>query len=271
MIVRRLFACLVAAFIALGGLVVPAQADTTQDPYSQPGVHLVNGRYWKTECSNYSASVIRCTTNIYGTKVFLQSGRWFKQNDWVFNNLTYLPSPRTMWAGNPLGSSGKWTAADGRQWESECDSPATGRGACRQYVQAGVASEVGGVVTQKELRVFNSLVKFETTNVPWVRAIPAAAPARSDVPVLSAAVGLTAKPAPVAATPKPTQSAAPKPTQTRYSPNGWDCPANAPIKGNASSMIYHVPRGAFYDRTNPEECFTTEAAARAAGYRASKR
>ena len=36
-------------------------------------------------------------------------------------------------------------------------------------------------------------------------------------------------------------------------------------------MIYHVPGGEFYDRTNPEKCFATEAAARAAGYRASKR
>ncbi|MGQ2914789.1 cell wall-binding repeat-containing protein [Microbacterium aurantiacum] len=49
------------------------------------------------------------------------------------------------------------------------------------------------------------------------------------------------------------------------------CPSWAPIKGNASSMIYHVPGGQFYARTNPEECFTTEAAARSAGYRKSQR
>ncbi|MFT4231526.1 MAG: hypothetical protein QM606_01940 [Leucobacter sp.] len=51
----------------------------------------------------------------------------------------------------------------------------------------------------------------------------------------------------------------------------WSCPSWAPIKGNASSMIYHVPGGAYYQRTKPEECFTTEAAAQAAGYRRSKR
>lgn len=50
----------------------------------------------------------------------------------------------------------------------------------------------------------------------------------------------------------------------------WNCPAWAPIKGNASSMIYHVPGGAYYTRTNPEECFRTESAAVAAGYRKSK-
>ena len=53
--------------------------------------------------------------------------------------------------------------------------------------------------------------------------------------------------------------------------SSWNCPTWAPIKGNASSMIYHVPGGAYYSRTKPEECFTTESAARQAGYRASKR
>ena len=56
-----------------------------------------------------------------------------------------------------------------------------------------------------------------------------------------------------------------------YSDSNWNCPKGYPIKGNSSSMIYHVPSGSFYDRTNPEACFASEAAARAKGYRASKR
>ncbi|WP_052460570.1 cell wall-binding repeat-containing protein [Microbacterium gorillae] len=61
-------------------------------------------------------------------------------------------------------------------------------------------------------------------------------------------------------------------TPDRTSPlPDWSCPSWAPIKGNADSMLYHVPGGAFYDRTKPEECFATEAAARAAGYTRSKR
>jgi len=55
------------------------------------------------------------------------------------------------------------------------------------------------------------------------------------------------------------------------SPLGNDCPPQAPIKGNQSSGIYHVPSGQFYARTNPEECFASEADASAAGYRKSKR
>ncbi len=49
-----------------------------------------------------------------------------------------------------------------------------------------------------------------------------------------------------------------------------ECVEGYPIKGNASSMIYHGPGSSSYDRTIPEMCFATEEAAEAAGYRASK-
>ncbi|MFD6053092.1 cell wall-binding repeat-containing protein [Agromyces sp. NPDC060279] len=52
--------------------------------------------------------------------------------------------------------------------------------------------------------------------------------------------------------------------------DAWNCPSWAPIKGNAQSGIYHVPSGQYYSRTKPEECFASEAAAKAAGYRKSK-
>ncbi len=53
-----------------------------------------------------------------------------------------------------------------------------------------------------------------------------------------------------------------------YAPaSTYDCPAKAPIKGNESSMIYHVPASPWYDATTPEQCFATEAGAQAAGYR----
>lgn len=46
------------------------------------------------------------------------------------------------------------------------------------------------------------------------------------------------------------------------------------IKGNISTngkKIYHVPGGSFYNRVNPEQCFLTEAEARAAGFVKSSR
>lgn len=49
-----------------------------------------------------------------------------------------------------------------------------------------------------------------------------------------------------------------------------DCPDGYPIKGNASSNIYHLPGQSSYDKTIPEICFAAEDDASAAGYRASK-
>ncbi|WP_249935140.1 cell wall-binding repeat-containing protein [Mobiluncus mulieris] len=72
----------------------------------------------------------------------------------------------------------------------------------------------------------------------------------------------------------PSKSPQPSPTTAPSAPNaptGGVCPAHAPIKGNANSMIYHMPGQRFYNRTIPEACFATESDARAAGYRKAKR
>ena len=60
-----------------------------------------------------------------------------------------------------------------------------------------------------------------------------------------------------------------KPART-YSGQG---PNGETIKGNINKgkKIYHVPGGAYYDRTDPEEWFFTEEEAQAAGYRPSSR
>ena len=49
-----------------------------------------------------------------------------------------------------------------------------------------------------------------------------------------------------------------------------ECPADYPIKGNASSSIFHEPGSGSYGRTIPEFCFNSVQAAEAAGYRASR-
>ena len=62
-------------------------------------------------------------------------------------------------------------------------------------------------------------------------------------------------------------------TLTSYPPSSRSsCPSNAPIKGNRgdTEWIYHQPGQQYYDVTNPEECFASDAAAVAAGYRAAK-
>jgi NAD(P) transhydrogenase subunit alpha len=48
------------------------------------------------------------------------------------------------------------------------------------------------------------------------------------------------------------------------------CPEGFPIKGNASSRIYHEPESASYAQTIAEYCFASTTAAEEAGYRASR-
>jgi hypothetical protein len=49
------------------------------------------------------------------------------------------------------------------------------------------------------------------------------------------------------------------------------CPPEFPIKGNATSRIYHLPGGPTYEATIPEFCFANEEAAVGLGYRPRKR
>jgi hypothetical protein len=74
---------------------------------------------------------------------------------------------------------------------------------------------------------------------------------------------------------QPAPAPAAPPAQTTGSgvaaPLGVDCPSSHPVKGNRSSMIYHVPGGGFYSATRPEQCFAQPSDAEAAGYRRSQR
>ncbi len=49
------------------------------------------------------------------------------------------------------------------------------------------------------------------------------------------------------------------------------CPDKFPIKGNATSRIYHLPGQSSYEVTIPEICFATEDDAQAAGFRPRRR
>lgn len=122
----------------------PAAADTGNGAwvYSTPGSHSVNGREWRTSCEQYSTTVFRCRTDILARTVVVSGGRYVERNSYVFNNLTYLASPRKNWAGNPLAQNKEWTADDGRRWRTECDTAITGSDACRSYTWSSHISSV---------------------------------------------------------------------------------------------------------------------------------
>lgn len=157
--------------------------------YTQPGDHFVNGRYWRTKCEMYSSSVVRCSTEIFGTKVITYKGKYYTHNGWSFNNLTYLPSPRTMWTGNPLAANGveggslQWTAADGRQWKVECDTATTGRNACRAYTMSTVVGYTGGAFRVETKYVLNNIVMFSTSTLAHQQTPFPPAPPVPNMPV----------------------------------------------------------------------------------------
>lgn len=140
----------------------------TTDPsvniYLTEGYHTVNGRQWHTDCEPYSQTQ-RCTTQIWGTQIKAVGSTYVKTNSWTFNNLTYAPSPRSLWAGNPLGGNGvvnadvRWVDG-GRSWRTECDTATTGRNGCRSYVMATIIEEVGGSYRTVTREVFNNMVLF---------------------------------------------------------------------------------------------------------------
>lgn len=132
--------------------------------YVTEGQHSVGGRAWRTTCEPYSATK-RCRTEIWATTVRTDGGSHERSEGWVFNNLTYVESPREMWKGNPLGATGEWTAEDGRKWRTECDTAATGSNGCRSYTWAtsisAKARPSGGYdfVTTNDW-MFNNIVRF---------------------------------------------------------------------------------------------------------------
>lgn len=118
----------------------PVKPTYPKTVYNTPGYQTVNGRQWYTTCEKYSQTT-RCTANIKATKVKSVGGRFVATTDFVFNNLTYLPAPKALWKGNPLGNPTEWTATNGRKWKTECNTPVTGNG-CRSYIWAKVIENV---------------------------------------------------------------------------------------------------------------------------------
>lgn len=174
---RKLFATSVAAIVAMASGVLVAHADSTPTVYNTPGGQISAGRLWNTTCEKYSSNVVRCRTDIWATTVTYGNGRFVKKTGWVFNNLSYLPSPRSTWAGNNLARNNPRWNSGGKIWKTECDNSTTGRGGCRSYVWTkkviAVKSGSGYVYRNNEQWVFNNLVLFSSTTVPAVDKVPA--------------------------------------------------------------------------------------------------
>lgn len=126
--------------------------------YTVPGDHTVGGRLWRTTCEPYSHTT-RCRSEIWANSVVPDGDTYRHQQGWTFNSLTYLWSEREKWAGNPLATTGTWRSG-GELWRTDCDSAATGRGACRTWVWRPTVKKVDGEFRVTTEWVFNNQVLF---------------------------------------------------------------------------------------------------------------
>lgn len=92
--------------------------------------------------------------------------------------------------------------------------------------------------------------------------------------------GSGAAPTPTAPPPTPSPASAPPKAEAAGGDRApaWvepdadgGCPEGYPVKAKKSSDIFHVPGGASYDRTVPDRCYASGAAAEADGLRQAKR
>lgn len=122
---------------------------------------------------------------------------------------------------------------------------------------------------------------------PLAASTPAAVQVPKPAKVVKKAAARKAAPAKVTGSPKATGSAKatgstePDPVRARVrkarrerswvEPFGTDAPTSHPVKAKLSSMLYHLPGMAFYDRTRPDRCYVDSGAAEADGFIRAKR
>ena len=136
------------------------------------------------------------------------------------------------------------------------------------------------LVTPAELNAYdvlcNEYIVFTEATLPASATAPKAKPARQTEQAEVQAFADVGETDADGAADEPEDASGPSEAGTGPVPSEWSGsvaaladgsqPEGYPIKGNADSMLYHVPGSAFYDRTEAEFWFDTEASAEAAGF-----
>ena len=156
------------------------------------------------------------------------------------------------------------------------------------FAQAQAEARAAAAKAQQEREARLSASKSKPAEAAPAEAAPAEEPAAEAAPAEAAPAEeppAEAAPAEEPAAEEPAAEAAPAEAAPAEEPAAEAAPAEAPhgdgshgpladdampegfpIKGNAGSMLYHVPGSSFYERTKAEVWFATEAAAEAAGF-----
>jgi len=189
---------------------------------------------------------------------------------------------RTNFANDPLNL--KASTADANQSKGDGDAatwlPANRAFRC-EYVatQIDVKAKYRLWVTTGERDAMSRILSGCTGNVPTLAPVPALTKGTQDVAPEGSGAGTGGGLGSGSSGTGGSDSSSGSNAGSGANPSAADpgvapetkttCPASAPIKGNQGSRgwIYHLPTGAAYKMTHPEQCFATEAGAVAAGYR----
>jgi len=170
---RRLPVLLLTLGLLLGlTAVTPAPAIADEPASAGEWREYTSGdRQWREKCELYSSTVTRCRVEIWATNATWDGRRFSVKDRWTFNNLTYKPSARKQWLGNPLATPGEHTI-QGRRWKTECDTAWTGGNGCRSMMLVFVPHYDGKRYVNKIKWVFNNTVQF----IPGTGALPTGSP-----------------------------------------------------------------------------------------------
>ena len=155
--------------------------------------------------------------------------------------------------------AGKGTGA------SEPAAP-TRRSAAKKAPAPAKAAKPAAVKRVTTAKSAPRVTKAEPVRSP---ARPSPAPAKTTRKVTKAA-----PPAPVAKVAAPAKKVSTRrrrPDVLWVEPVGGACPTGYPVKASLSSGIFHVVGGLFYERSKPDRCYRTPAAAEGDGLRQAKR
>lgn len=156
--------------------------------------------------------------------------------------------------------------------ESEADSEAAEAYAAAQAAESAAASDTAtetespmGLVAQVEdaAALTAEAEAVEATGAELAVEAVAAVEAREELEEEAAAAVAKAEAAAEA-------EDADVPANAIRGNESGECPDDYPVKGNASSKLYHTPGSPSYNRTIPEFCFASVEAAEAAGFGPTK-
>jgi hypothetical protein len=112
---------------------------------------------------------------------------------------------------------------------------------------------------------------WSTTPEPWTPPVPAPAEEASAGTAETADTAVAVDAAVTAAVASGAVASAPKIETPWVLPEDGRCPDSHPVKVKEGSRLFHLPGMLAYERTKPDRCYVSEAAALADGYTRAKR